>query len=85
MSKKVLVITGPTATGKTALGVALAKKLGGEVVSADSMQVYRRMDIGTAKPTPEERKRVPHHLLDASNLVCAVCHRADNPVLSRTQ
>ena len=67
MSKKVLVITGPTATGKTALGVALAKKLGGEVVSADSMQVYRRMDIGTAKVTAEEMQGVPHHMVDVAD------------------
>lgn len=67
MSKKVLVITGPTATGKTALGVALAKNLGGEVVSADSMQVYRRMDIGTAKVTPEEMQGVPHHMVDVAD------------------
>ncbi len=60
----VLVITGPTATGKTALGVRLAKLLGGEVVSADSMQVYKYMDIGTAKPTPEETEGVPHHMID---------------------
>ena len=66
MSKKVLVITGPTATGKTALGVALAKKLGGEIVSADSMQVYRRMDIGTAKVTAEETQGVPHHMVDVA-------------------
>ena len=52
-NKKILVITGPTATGKTALGVRLAKKLNGEVVSADSMQIYRKMDIGTAKPDAE--------------------------------
>ena len=54
MQPKLVVITGPTASGKTALGVALAQRLGGEVVSADSMQIYRGMDIGTAKPTPEE-------------------------------
>ena len=52
MQPKLVVITGPTASGKTALGVALAQRLGGEVVSADSMQIYRGMDIGTAKPTP---------------------------------
>ena len=57
---KILVITGPTATGKTAAGVLLAQALGGEVVSADSMQVYRRMDVGTAKATPEEMQGIPH-------------------------
>ena len=59
MQPKLVVITGPTASGKTALGVALARRLGGEVVSADSMQIYRGMDIGTAKPTPEEMQGVP--------------------------
>ena len=63
-NKKILVITGPTATGKTALGVRLAKKLNGEVVSADSMQIYRKMDIGTAKPDAEEMDGVRHHMLD---------------------
>ncbi len=59
-----VVIVGPTAVGKTALAVRLAEELGGEVVSADSRQVYRGLDIGTAKPTAEERRRVPHHLID---------------------
>ncbi|MCD7749001.1 MAG: tRNA (adenosine(37)-N6)-dimethylallyltransferase MiaA [Oscillospiraceae bacterium] len=61
-----LVITGPTATGKTALGVDLALALDGEVVSADSMQVYRGMDIGTAKPSMAERRGVPHWMLDVA-------------------
>ena len=60
----VLVITGPTATGKTALGVQLALNLNGEVVSADSMQLYRHMDIGTAKPRPEETLGITHHMID---------------------
>ncbi len=60
----VVAVVGPTATGKTALAVALAHRLGGEVVNADSMQLYRGMDIGTAKPDPAERDGVPHHLLD---------------------
>jgi tRNA dimethylallyltransferase len=60
----VLAVVGPTATGKTALAVELARRLGGEVVNADSMQLYRGMDIGTAKPTLQERGGVPHHLLD---------------------
>ncbi|MEG1633092.1 MAG: tRNA (adenosine(37)-N6)-dimethylallyltransferase MiaA [Oscillospiraceae bacterium] len=66
MPQKIAVITGPTATGKTKLGVLLSLRLGGEVVSADSMQVYRRMNIGTAKPSVEERQGVPHHLLDVA-------------------
>jgi tRNA dimethylallyltransferase len=60
----VVAVVGPTATGKSALAIALAKRLGGEVINADSMQLYRGMDIGTAKLTPEEREGVPHHLLD---------------------
>jgi tRNA dimethylallyltransferase len=59
-----LVICGPTATGKTDLAITLARHAGGEIVNADSRQVYRSMDIGTAKPTPAQRARVPHHLLD---------------------
>ncbi len=66
MRPKILVIAGPTASGKTALAVELALLRGGEVVSADSMQIYRRMDIGTAKPTMEERQGVPHHMLDVA-------------------
>ena len=62
--KKVVVVCGPTASGKTALAVALAKAHNGEVVSADSMQIYRRMDIGTAKPTREEMEGIPHHMID---------------------
>lgn len=60
----VLCIVGPTACGKTALSVALAKKLGGEIVSADAVAVYRGLDIGSAKPTEAEREGVPHHLID---------------------
>ena len=67
MNPNILVICGPTASGKTALAVALAQKLGGEVVSADSMQVYRRMDVGTAKPTAGEMAGVPHHMLDVAD------------------
>ncbi|MEU1261539.1 tRNA (adenosine(37)-N6)-dimethylallyltransferase MiaA [Streptomyces cellulosae] len=61
---RVIAVVGPTAAGKSDLGVFLARRLGGEVVNADSMQLYRGMDIGTAKLTPEERGGVPHHLLD---------------------
>lgn len=64
MPPKVAVITGPTATGKTKLGVMLAQKFGAEIVGADSMQIYRYMDIGTAKPTKEEMCGVPHHMID---------------------
>ena len=60
---RVIVITGPTATGKTALGALLAKIAGGEVVSADSMQIYKYMDIGTAKPTEAEKLGIPHHMI----------------------
>ena len=59
-----VAILGPTASGKSALALDLAERLGGEIVCCDSMQVYRGMDIGTAKPTPEERAAIPHHLLD---------------------
>ena len=64
MAPKVIVITGPTASGKTALGIALAERLGGEIVGADSMQIYKYMDIGTAKPTEEEKHGIPHHVID---------------------
>ena len=62
--QKVIVIAGPTASGKTSLGVELAKRIGGEVISADSMQIYKDMTIGTAKPTPEETEGIPHYLID---------------------
>ena len=63
----ILVVCGPTASGKTALAVELALRFNGEVVSSDSMQVYRRMDIGTAKPSLEEMRGVPHHMLDVAD------------------
>ena len=66
MPPKIVVICGPTASGKTRLAVELALARGGEVVSADSMQIYRTMDIGTAKPTEEEMQGVPHHMLDVA-------------------
>ena len=66
MPRKILVVVGPTASGKTKLSVELALRHNGEVVSADSMQIYRTMNIGTAKPTPEEMKGVPHHMLDVA-------------------
>jgi tRNA dimethylallyltransferase len=61
---RLVAVVGPTATGKSELGVALAQRLGGEVVNADSMQLYRGMDVGTAKLDPVQRRGVPHHLLD---------------------
>ncbi len=61
---RVICVVGPTASGKTKLAVQLAKLYGGEVVSCDSMQIYKHMDIGTAKPTPEEMEGVPHHMID---------------------
>ena len=67
MPPKILVVSGPTASGKTALAVELALAHNGEVVSADSMQIYRRMDIGTAKPTRAEMRGVPHHMLDVAD------------------
>ena len=62
--KKVLILLGPTAVGKTELAIRLAERVGGEIVSADSRLLYRGMDIGTAKPTPEDMARVPHHMID---------------------
>lgn len=59
-----LCMVGPTAVGKTRLSLEVARRLGGEIISGDSMQVYRGMDIGTAKPAPEERRGIPHHLID---------------------
>lgn len=62
--KPLVVLTGPTAVGKTKLSIALAKAINGEILSADSMQVYKHMDIGSAKIRPEEMEGVPHHLID---------------------
>ena len=65
MKKKPLIIlTGPTAVGKTKSSIGLAKAVGGEIISADSMQVYKEMDIGSAKIRPEEMEGIPHHLID---------------------
>ena len=66
MNHNIIAIVGPTASGKTALSVRLARELGAEIVSFDSMQVYRRMDIGTAKPTEEEMAGIPHHMIDVA-------------------
>ncbi|MDP3061721.1 MAG: isopentenyl transferase family protein, partial [Chloroflexota bacterium] len=62
--KPLVAIVGPTAVGKSALALRLAERFDGEIVNADSRQVYRHMDVGTAKPSPEDRARVPHHLID---------------------
>ncbi len=62
--KKLVILTGPTAVGKTKLSIELAKQIGGEIISADSMQVYRHMDIGSAKIMPDEMDGIPHHLID---------------------
>jgi len=62
----IICVAGPTASGKTALAVELAKMCGGEVVSCDSMQVYKRMTIGTAKPVPEEMDGIVHHMIDVA-------------------
>ena len=77
-----ICIAGPTASGKTALSIALAEELGAEIISCDSMQVYKRMDIGTAKPTLEERRGIVHHMLDVAEptedfSVSRYCNMAD--------
>ncbi|MBQ9162407.1 MAG: tRNA (adenosine(37)-N6)-dimethylallyltransferase MiaA [Clostridia bacterium] len=64
---KILAVVGSTASGKTSLSIALAEALGGEIISCDSMQLYKRMDIGTAKPTAEEMRGIPHHLIDIAD------------------
>src|SRR6478672_5410433 len=63
-----IFLAGPTAVGKSAVALALAEKVNGEIISVDSMQVYRGLDLGTAKPTAAERARVPHHLIDVVEL-----------------
>ena len=91
--KKVIVIAGPTGTGKSSFAMDLARSIGGEIISADSMQVYTGMDIGTAKPTRAEREEIPHHLIDIRDIqdtfnvvdfyyeakhACQVIHSRDN-------
>ncbi|MBO7740124.1 MAG: tRNA (adenosine(37)-N6)-dimethylallyltransferase MiaA, partial [Clostridia bacterium] len=66
-NQRIIAIAGPTAVGKTALSIALAKALDGEIISCDSMQIYRGMDIGTAKPTKAEMDEVPHHMIDVAD------------------
>lgn len=84
MKNRVITVVGPTAAGKSDLGVALARALGGEVINADSMQLYRGMDIGTAKLTPDERQGVPHHLLDIWDVTQAA-NVADYQRLARAE
>ena len=67
MAQRVVCVVGPTASGKTKMGAALAKRFNGEVVSVDSMQIYRGMEIGTAAPTPEEMEGVPHHMIGVAD------------------
>ena len=67
MKTKIVAIAGPTASGKTALSIELARMLDGEIISCDSMQIYKYMNIGTAKPTEEEMAGIPHHLIDFSS------------------
>ncbi len=64
MLKKIIAVVGPTASGKTALAIEIAKEFDGEIVSCDSMQIYEGMDVGTAKPTKEEMEQIPHHMID---------------------
>ena len=66
MNNKILVLAGPTAVGKTALSIELAKKLNGEIISTDSMQIYKYMDIGSAKITTEEMDGIKHHMIDVT-------------------
>ena len=68
LKNKVIVITGPTATGKSALAVEIARKFGGEIISADSRQVYRGLDIGSAKITKQEMQGIVHHLIDVADV-----------------
>ncbi|MEM7007597.1 MAG: isopentenyl transferase family protein, partial [Thermodesulfobacteriota bacterium] len=64
---KLVVVLGPTAVGKSALGIDIAKRLGGEIINADSLQVYKHLNIGTAKPNQNDLKHVPHHLIDIAD------------------
>ena len=68
MKTKLIVVAGPTAVGKTALGIELAKRFNGEIISGDSQQVYRQLNIGTAKATPEEQAAAVHHLIDVRDV-----------------
>ncbi len=89
----VIAITGPTASGKSSVAMELAQKLGGEIISGDSMQIYKGMDIGTAKPTAKDMKSVRHHLIDeldifqifSVNEYCSSAHKAVTDVLNRNK
>jgi tRNA dimethylallyltransferase len=85
----VAVITGPTGVGKTALAIRLAQELGAHIINADSLQVYRELDIGTAKPSWEERALVPHHLLDVvfpdEDFDAAAFHRLGRQIMAQLQ
>lgn len=85
--ERIAILTGPTAVGKTEISIEVARALGTEIVSADSMQVYRRMEAGTAKPTPEQRAAIPHHLIDfvdpAEPFTVADYRAAAIPVIER--
>jgi tRNA dimethylallyltransferase len=91
VSRLPILLAGPTAVGKSQIALPLAEQLGGEIISADSMQVYRGLDIGTAKPSPAERARVPHHLIDICGLTesfdaaqfARLAHRAVAEIQSR--
>lgn len=91
MSKKAIVVVGPTASGKTSLGVYICKKFGGEVISCDSMQIYKEMSVSTAKPTPEETKDIKHHLIDVISVTqsysvseyCKDAQKAFDDIISR--
>ena len=93
MSKKIplVIVTGATASGKTSLGIQLAKMFSGEIISCDSMQIYKNLDIGTAKPTKEETEGIPHHMIDVAEATesfsveryCAAAHEIIKDIYSR--
>lgn len=91
MQSKVIAVVGPTASGKTALGIEIAKCFDGEIISCDSMQIYRHLDIGTAKPSKEEMQGVPHHMIDIADIsesysvgrFCEEAHEKIKDILSR--
>lgn len=93
MDKKIIAIVGPTGIGKTSLSIQLAKEFDGEVISCDSMQVYKKMDIGTAKVTKEEMENIPHHLVDVQNyddpynvmIFQTLCRQAIEDIQSRNK